>query len=124
MGVDPRDRSRGPEDEDGDEDAREDERSVDPEPGDERGRECGANPLESKEEHLEHAEHAGQNVVRDSPLEERQPCDVGEAVADAERGEREQGRSRRRPETDDGERDCADRQPDEERRAEPTNAGQ
>ena len=81
--------------------AREDERSVDSEPGDQHGRECGTDPLGSEEEHLEHAEHAGENIVRDGPLKERQPGDVGEAVADAEHAEREQGGSRRRPETDE-----------------------
>ena len=124
MCVDPGDRSRGHDDEDGDEYAREDERSFDPEPGDEHGRERGAYSLGCKEEHLEHAEHTGENFVRDSPLKECQPGNVGEAVADAEHGEREQGGGRRRPETDGGEGNRTDGQPDQERRAEPANAGQ
>ena len=122
--IDPRDRSRGDEDEDGDEYAREDERSVDAKPGDEHGRERGSNPLGCKEEHLDNAEYTGENVIRDGPLKERQPGDVGEAVGDAEHAEREQCDSRRRPETNGGERDRADRQPDQERRAEPANTGE
>ena len=38
----------------------------------------GAEPIEASQEHLDHAEDAGEDVVRNGALNEREPGDVDE----------------------------------------------
>ena len=47
------------------------------------GRERGADPDRAEPEHLDDAEHAREHLVRHGALDEREPGDVDERVADA-----------------------------------------
>ena len=122
--VDPRHLRAERDDEHRQEGPGDDQRRVDAEPRDQRRRERRADAHRRQPQHLDHAEDPREHVVGHAALDEREPGDVDERVADAHEGERDECDRDLLPEADGHERDPGDDETAEERGAEPLRTGE
>ena len=101
-----------------------DQRCADPEPCNERRRECGPDPHESDPEHLDHAEDTCHYLVGNRALNQRQASDVDEGVPDADDEQRGYGDGDFLPESSLPKRQPREDESDEEGGAQPLRSGQ
>ena len=101
-----------------------DERPADADRVDQNRRQHRAEPDRADEDHLEHAEDATDHVRRRGPLEQRQPGDVDERVAEAEHAERDERNPGLRPDADRSQGRAPEQDPDPEVRGETLAADQ
>ena len=73
----------------------------------------------AEHEALEDAEDAGENRLRDCPLQERDPRNVRHRVPDPDHSEEDQRGRRRRPGSDQRDRQAPQDEPDPEARRDP-----